>query len=197
MEIEDREFEMITTLLAGGKDSEAELWLLRLRNYSEIDQKRVSLYLCTTYVYRGHWQQAAEEVDRAFPNEQIVEPWRRAELERLKRLLEEAQSSRRKSPHTALLLSTIVPGTGQLYAGNPWDALNAFALNAGLATLIFTAMRHEYYLEAALLFVYPFRRYYLGNRDNARIAAEASSRVTDQLFRDRIVDQIISLQQAE
>lgn len=196
-EIEDREFELITALLASGRDSEAELRLLRLRDFTEIDKKRVSLYLCVTYVYRGHWQHAAAELDRAFPDEESVEPWRRVELERLKRLLAEVQNSRRKSPNTALLLSTIVPGAGQFYAGDPWDALNAFALNAGLATLIFTAMKHEYYLEAALLFVYPFRRYYLGNRDNARVAAERSNRVTDQQFRDRIVDQILSLLEAE
>jgi tetratricopeptide (TPR) repeat protein len=196
-EIEDREFELITVLLASGRDSEAELRLLRLRDFPEIDRKRVSLHLCVTYVYRGRWEDAAAELDQAFPDAEIVEPWRRAELERLKRLLAEALSSRRKSPSTALLLSTIVPGTGQLYAGDPWDALNAFALNTGLATLIFTAMKHEYYLEAALLFVYPFRRYYLGNRDNARIAAERSNRVKDLQFRDRIVDQILSLQEAE
>jgi len=140
---------------------------------------------------------AAAELDQAFPEEEIVEPWRRAELERLKRLLAEARSSQRKSPNAALLLSTIVPGTGQLYAGDPWDALNAFALNAGLGTIIFTAMKNEYYLEAALLFLYPFRRYYLGNRDNARIAAEKSNRAADQQFRERIMDQILSLQESE
>jgi len=196
-EVEDREFELITALLASGRDSEAELRLLRLRDFSEIDSKRVSLYLCVTYVYRGRWQDAAAELERAFPEEEIVEPWRRVELERLKHLLAEARSSRRKSPNAALLLSTIVPGTGQLYAGDPWDALNAFALNAGLGTLIFTAMKHEYYLEAALLFLYPFRRYYLGNRDNARIAAERSNRAADQQFRERIMDQILSLQETE
>jgi hypothetical protein len=42
----------------------------------------------------------------------------------------------------------------------PSDALNACALNTGLGALIITAMKHEYYLEAALLFLYPFRRYY-------------------------------------
>ena len=59
-EVEDREFELITALLASGRDSEAELRLLRLRDFSEIDTKRVSLYLCVTYVYRGRWQDAAE-----------------------------------------------------------------------------------------------------------------------------------------
>ena len=196
-EIEDREFELITALLAGGRDSEAELRLLRLRDFTEMDSKRVSLYLCVTYVYHSRWKDAAAELDRAFPDEEIAEPWMRAELEHLKRLLTEAQSSRRKSPGTALLLSTVVPGTGQLYAGDPWDALNAFVLNAGIATLIYSAMKHEYYLEAALLFIYPFKRYYMGNRDNARRAAETSNRVTDQQFRERIVDKILSIQEAE
>lgn len=72
--------------------------------------------------------------------------------------------------------------TVQLYSGDPWDALNAFALNTGLGTLIFTAMKHDYYL---------------GNRENARIATERRNRITDQQLRERIIDQILSLRETE
>ncbi|UCG00075.1 MAG: hypothetical protein JSV89_11165 [Spirochaetaceae bacterium] len=196
-EIEDREFALITALLAGGRENEAELHLLRLRDFSEIDGKRVALYLCVTYVYRGHWNQAEEELERAFPEAQVADPQTQTKIEKLKELLSEARSAKRRSAGTAVVLSTILPGSGQLYAGDPWDALNALALNAGLATLIVTAIMHEYYLEGVLLFLYPFRRYYLGNRDNARRAAERKSRAVDQRFQAQIMDEVLSLLEAE
>jgi tetratricopeptide (TPR) repeat protein len=187
-QIEDREFALIATLLASGKDSEAELHLLRLREFSEIDSRRVSLYLCATYVYRGQWKPARQELERAFPGRSS---------DRLNTLLAEAEQARKKSPRAAVLLSTVVPGSGQLYAGDGWDALNALAVNAGLAALIFTAMKHEYYLEGVLLFLYPFRRYYLGNRDNARLAVERENHTIDRRFQEQIMAELSALLAAE
>ena len=86
---------------------------------------------------------------------------------------------------------------GQLYAGDPWDALNAFVVNTGLVTLIFAAVKQEWYLEGALLFLYPLRRYYLGNRNNARIAAEGRNRTVDERYRRQLIDGVLSLVEAE
>lgn len=196
-EIEDREYDLIAVLLASGRDNEAELHLLGLREYSELDARRVSLYLCVTQTYRGHWEKAAEELRRAFPAGEIADVQRREQIEKLELLFAEAQSTRRKSPDGAAWLSTAVPGAGQLYAGDPWDALNAFVVNAGLVTLIFAAVKQEWYLEGALLFLYPFRRYYVGNRNNARLAAERSNLAVDEHYRQQLVDGIVSLLETE
>jgi len=196
-EIEDREFDLIAALLAVGRDSEAELHLLRLREYSQLDTRRVSLYLCVTQTYRGHWEKAAEELRGAFSAGDIEDVQLKEQVEKLELLFAEAQHTRRRSPGGAAWLSTAVPGAGQLYAGDPWDALNAFAVNAGLVALIFAALKQEWYLEGALLLLYPLRRYYLGNRNNARLAAERRNEAVDEQFRKQLTDGILSLLEAE
>jgi hypothetical protein len=195
-EIEDREFDLVTVLLAGGRDNEAELHLLRLREYSELDSTRVSLYLCVAYTYGGKWERAAEELRRAFPTAEVEDLRMREQIERLALLFTEAQSAGRKSANGATWLSTALPGAGQLYAGDPWDALNALVVNAGLITLIYAAVKQEWYLEGGLLFLYPFRRYYLGNRDNARLAAERRNLAVDERFRRQLLDGVLSLLEA-
>jgi len=196
-EIEDREFDLITALLASGRDREAELHLLRLRELAALDARKVALYLCVTYTYRGQWSNAAEQLRRAFPSGEIADDRVEKQIEQLELVLEEAQSARRKSPNGAAWLSTVVPGAGQLYAGEPWDALNALAVNAGLVTLICAAVKQEWYLEGAFLFLYPLRRYYLGNRNNARLAAEADNLAVDEQVRQQLLDGILSLVETE
>jgi hypothetical protein len=196
-EIEEREFDLIAALLASGRDNEAELHLLRLRQYSQLDAARVSLYLCVIHIYRGQWSKGADELRRAFPAGEIGDVQMQEQIEKLELLFAEAQDARRKSPGGAVWLSTALPGAGQLYGGDPWDALNAFVVNAGLVTLIFAAVRQEWYLEGALLFLYPFRRYYLGNRANARLAAERSNLVVDEQYRQQLVTGVLSILEAE
>jgi tetratricopeptide (TPR) repeat protein len=196
-EIEDREFDLVTALLASGRDSEAELHLLRLREFSVLDERRLSLYLVVTYTYSEQWQKAAEELSRAFPAEQNQDVQSREKIEQLELLFTEARETPRKSPQGALWLSTALPGAGQLYAGDPWDGLNALALNAGLVALIYAAVKREWYLEGVLLFIYPLRRYYLGNRNNARIAAERRNRIVDERYRKELLDGVLSLMETK
>ena len=195
-EIEDREFDLVTVLLASGRDSEAELHLLRLREFSVLDERRLSLYLTMTYTYRGQWEKAAEELRRAFPAAERRNVRTREQIEQLELLFTEARDTPRKSPNGAAWLSTAVPGAGQLYAGDPWDALNAFIVNAGLVTLICVAVKQEWYVEGALLFLYPLRRYYLGSRSNARIAAEKRNLVVEQEYRQQLLEGIGTLLEA-
>jgi tetratricopeptide (TPR) repeat protein len=196
-EIEDREFDLITTLLASGRDNEAELHLLRLREFSVLDERRLSLYLTVTYTHRGEWRKAAEELRRAFPTGEPPDALMEAKIEQLELLFTEARETPRKSPEGAVWLSTALPGAGQLYAGDPLDALNAFAVNAGVIALIYAAVKQEWYLEGVLLFLYPLRRYYLGNRYNARIAAERRNRIVDERYREELLEGVLSLVEAE
>jgi tetratricopeptide (TPR) repeat protein len=196
-EIEEREFDLVTALLASGRDSEAELHLLQLREFSVMDERRLSLYLTVTYTYRGQWGKAASQLRKAFPPGEIADVRMREKVEQLEQVFTEARETPRKSPEGAVWLSTALPGAGQLYAGDPWDALNALAVNAGLITLICAAVKEEWYLEGVLLFLYPLRHYYLGNRNNARIAAEQRNRIVDQHFRQQLLEGVLSVLEAE
>jgi len=196
-EIEEREFDLITALLASGRENQAELHLLRLREYSLLDAGRVSLYLCVTYTYRGQWEKAVRELREAFPAEEMTDLRMRERIEKLELLFSEARDAPRKSPGGAVWLSTAVPGAGQLYAGDPWDGLNAFVVNAGLVTLIVASVKQEWYLEGVLLFLYPLRRYYLGNRENALLDAERRNLAVEERYRQQLLEGVLRLLEAQ
>jgi len=72
-----------------------------------------------------------------------------------------------KSPELASFLSRILPGAGQLYAGSFKDFV-AGLLTSGV-TLYFLGyhVAHEKFLEAILIYVPLFQRYYLGGEKRA------------------------------
>lgn len=72
-----------------------------------------------------------------------------------------------KKPMLAAYLS-IVPGLGQLYAGDGADSLNAFVLNGGLIGVSVFSLCTGGYTEFALLEFKPVLRFYKGNIYNAQ-----------------------------
>jgi hypothetical protein len=81
------------------------------------------------------------------------------------------------SPTTAVLFSSIVPGSGQMLSGSLGRGLNALVLDVGLGAGVGVLARDGRLVEAALLFSLGFLRYYHGNLYwAARLAAERSGR---------------------
>lgn len=78
----------------------------------------------------------------------------------------------RPNPKVAYALSLIIPGTGQMYSGGVKEGLNSFILNEGLLLLsLFIA--YEYSILDAILIVLPwYQRYYMGGLENATEIAE-------------------------
>jgi hypothetical protein len=79
----------------------------------------------------------------------------------------------KKSPRTAVLLSFVCPGAGEMYAGNAGRGLIDFVLTVGSGYLFYNAMRQKKYVDAILVFNLVFHRFYLGSLYNARQAALA------------------------
>jgi hypothetical protein len=61
----------------------------------------------------------------------------------------------------------MLPGLGQIYAGNYSDGLNAFTLNMGTGYLVINSLFEERYLDVLIVYLPLFYRYYDGNRYNA------------------------------
>jgi TM2 domain-containing membrane protein YozV len=81
------------------------------------------------------------------------------------------------SPTTAVLFSSIVPGSGQMLSGSFGRGVNALVLDVGLGAGVGVLARDGRFVEAALLFSLGFLRYYHGNLYwAARLAAERSGR---------------------
>ncbi len=76
-----------------------------------------------------------------------------------------------KSEKTALLLSLFLPGSGQIYAGDPQRGIMDFLVNAASGYLLYNALRQKKYVDASLIFFFLINRFYLGSLNNALKAA--------------------------
>lgn len=182
----ERQLELVGALLGAGKDAEAELELLRLQAFSGDQGRDLPLHLALLRIYQGRWEEAEGALRQAFPENA-------AQLQRLRELLADARKLKLKSPQTARLLSAVLPGAGQAYAGDAPDALNALAVNGGIATLVVASAVNGYYPEAVLLLFFPLKRFYTGNIGNAGRLAQRRNAAAQEQYRQRILDALLGL----
>ncbi|VAW20191.1 hypothetical protein MNBD_BACTEROID01-326 [hydrothermal vent metagenome] len=91
----------------------------------------------------------------------------------------------RYNPKTAWVLSLIIPGSGQLYAGEVKEAANSMILTGGLLYLSILLSRRYSFFEAVLTVLPWFQRYYLGGAGKAeKYANEAFLRERYNSYRN-------------
>lgn len=89
----------------------------------------------------------------------------------------------RKNPFIAVLLSSIIPGSGEIYSGHYWTGLASFLVNAATVAGIVLSIKQENYLDAALILSIFFNRFYLGSRQNAH---DFANEYNKKLYRTKI-----------
>jgi tetratricopeptide (TPR) repeat protein len=95
------------------------------------------------------------------------------------------------SPRKARILSMIVPGLGQFYAGDIKNGANSILLTAGIATLgIVTAVRSTSPIDALFSVVPWFQRYYSGGYKKAEVIAENQKKKRRAKVYNEILDEI-------
>ena len=72
-----------------------------------------------------------------------------------------------RNPTVAVLLSSIVPGAGEAYAGRPLAGLLGLAVTGGSAAGTYLAAKSGDWVTAAVVFSFFFLRFYNGSRSNA------------------------------
>ena len=152
-----------------------ELIKARMRNPSAPVFQRALFLEAVAFIYQFRWAEA-REVLRNYTTD-----------EKLDTLLQNAVSAPQKSARLAKVLSAILPGTGQVYAGNWRNGLNALALNGVLGYLTVDAVLDRHYVDAALWGGLIFSRYYRGNIFRAEEAvthfnAQQSRRASEALL---------------
>jgi len=76
------------------------------------------------------------------------------------------------NPQTAYVLSSVIPGLGQLYSGNYREALNSFVLVAAIV-LLANDMYMKFGLADSVISIFPWlNRYFNGGIENAEKIAE-------------------------
>jgi tetratricopeptide (TPR) repeat protein len=123
-------------------------------------------------VETGDFGQAADEFARARDSALA------AECRRLTRLPA-------RDPGLAMLASTVIPGSGELYDGNVRLGLSSLAVNAAVIAGVVYCADRRFYLDAALLASLLFGRFYSGSRSNAyELAQDFNERIRQQAARD-------------
>ena len=72
-----------------------------------------------------------------------------------------------RSPTVAAILSSFVPGSGEVYAGRPGNGLLAFVVTAGSLAWAYSAAKTNDWVSASVILSTLFLRFYNGSRTNA------------------------------
>ncbi len=128
-----------------------------------IDKPRATRLYAVSYLLEGDFKKAEKHLDS--PDGELGTIAR--EGERLRFLNE----------NRMVILSALLPGSGQLLSGHLGDGLLAFVLTASSGFFLYDALRDKRYLDASLIFGQLFSRFYMGNiRNTHRLATEENLR---------------------
>ena len=90
---------------------------------------------------------------------------------------------RGRSPTLAMLMSSLLPGTGEIYAGHPATGLLSLLVTGGSAAGVYWATRSDDWVSASVLLSVLFLRFYNGSRMNAAAFADEFNQ---RLFERRV-----------
>jgi tetratricopeptide (TPR) repeat protein len=124
--------------------------------------KKKYFFYALTYFGLEEFENSKLNFEKAFPSEK----------DEIEQLFKKNGKISRISPKAARILSLILPGLGQIYAGDVKDGLNSFLLTSGfLALAVYTG--YTYTIFEAIVSVFPwYQRYYIGGLKNAGLMAE-------------------------
>ena len=167
----ERRVELAVTLIASGAYNLALVELIRvdMQSQSARLRQRARFLRGVAYLYQFKWEQA-RSVFLAYFDAIPSAAGAAAEIDTF---FAEALNLPQKSEKAARLLSTLLPGLGQTYAGDWKNGLNALLLNGLLGYVTLDAAIDRDYDDALLSFFFLFYRYYAGNRYRAAEAAQA------------------------
>ncbi len=152
------QLDLAVILLASQNYDLARLELIRVafRNPSGTLHQRALFLQAVAFIYQFRWKEAQEILS----DETLLTY---STDEGLDTLFNIAINQNKKSTRVAKVLSAILPGAGQIYAGNWRGGLNAFLLNGVLGFVAVDGILDQNYLDAFMWAYYIFLRYYRGN----------------------------------
>lgn len=131
------------------------------------------------YIHTTDWNKAISELRQVNTSEMVV--FREKKASELADTLLAETPLPSKSPQVAGWLSTVVPGSGQLYVGKVKEGVLAAALSGTFIYLVVDAIRDRRYVDSAGLFFVGWQ-FYWGNRADARQFATEYNTHREQEF---------------
>lgn len=186
----EREIALAVVLIASGDHAPAEFQLIKVESFTRFPvlKKKAAFFRGISTLYAFKWEDARKAFRVYFDESPEARPMAR----RVDSLLALACDLKYKSPTIAKTLSTILPGAGQVYAGDWRNGVNALGLNLATGYLLFGNAARGNYRTALLSYFFLFSRYYLGNRNHAERMADAHNRRMNELWTQRILDTLLS-----
>ncbi|MBI5192407.1 MAG: tetratricopeptide repeat protein [Nitrospirae bacterium] len=166
-------------LIASSNHSLAQQELLKLYYYTEYsDVKRQSLYyLIIDFIFLHDWKSVQEYLHIYVRNYSSDETTSAIAIDHLS---DEVRLFRYKSESRAKFLSTFLPGAGQIYSDNLWDGIKSLGTNVTFATISINLLQDGLYTDGAMVFLFFFSRYYMGNRYQAVQSAKKHNNDIDK-----------------
>ncbi len=131
------------------------------------------------YIHTNDWNKAITELRRVDTLQ--IDTSRRKEARRLADTLLKETPLPHKSPQTAEWLSTVAPGSGQLYVGSVKEGILAAALSGTFIYLAVDAIRERRYVDCTGIALVGWQ-FYWGNRINARHLASEYNKNHEREF---------------
>jgi tetratricopeptide (TPR) repeat protein len=183
---DERRIALGVTLIACGRFGEADFLLLKVEMYSPFieTKKRSSFFRGICNLYTSNWAEARIAFQSYFLGQ-------RPELKdletRVDDFLSQAPKIKYKSPGLANVLSTVVPGSGQIYAADWAGGINAFIINAATGYLVVHDLAQKQILDAIFNALFLFERFYSGNRQNSKEAVARYNQNLNRQFASKIL----------
>ncbi|MBN1696801.1 MAG: hypothetical protein JW881_04750 [Spirochaetales bacterium] len=162
----------VTIFIASGSYilAEKELTSLSPLAETETQKKRIAFFSAVADIYTGKWKHAKEMLGRYFEDNTHVSD---DDKKKVNRLLDAAENQKEIPILAAAFLSALIPGSGQIYAGDFFHGIHAFILNASVMAVFVMNIVEGNYADAAMVFFFLLNRFYSGNIYHAkRIAGE-------------------------
>ena len=174
------QLELAVILIASQNYDLARLELIKvaIRNSSGTLFRRALFLQAVANIYQFRWQEAREALQN-YTADEILD-----------NLFDHAINFPRKSTRVAKVLSAILPGAGQIYAGNWRGGLNALALNGALGFVTVDSVLDKHYVDAVLWTYFFFSRYYFGNLHQAGRAVDEFNENTSHRAADSILKRL-------
>lgn len=176
---DERKIELAVVQIASGNYSAAEFLLIKLEMFSQIPElkQKAAFFRGIALLYSFKWKQANEAFYMYSNN---LKDASKGISKHVESLLSNAQNMKHKSPKLAKMLSTVLPGSGQFYAGDWWNGINALLINAATGYLLVNDILKRQYQDAIFNSLFLFGRFYSGNRYHAEEAAKKYNRKVNQ-----------------
>ncbi|MEA3431342.1 MAG: outer membrane protein assembly factor BamD [candidate division WOR-3 bacterium] len=184
----EREISLAVTLIASGNYNAAEFRLLKLESFTRFPtlKRKAAFFRAIASLYSFEWENARNAF-QVYSNDSL-EGNSSETFSQVYSMLLKAQNLGYKSPALAKLLSTFLPGTGQIYAGDWRSGLNALAINILTGYFFFGNLIENNYRDAISSYFFLFRRYYQGNRYHAEEAATQYNQHLNQRIAESVFD---------